>query len=217
MAVEAKLKKALEHHQAGRLDEAEAAYRQVLAKNANDFNVLNMLGTLLLQRQSFEDAEAVLRRAVEANPRNADAQMRLGLANRGLGNPSRAEYCFRSALDIDPKLADAHYNYGGLLATQGRNDEALRAYLTCIEVDPAHADAHLNLGYLLLQNDRFEPAAAHLQQALKLRPSEPALMGLGHAARGGGKLEEAREIFAKALELNPANEVAKKNLAELGS
>ncbi|CAM5771382.1 hypothetical protein LMIY3S_03489 [Labrys miyagiensis] len=217
MAADAKLKKAIEHHEAGRLDVAEAAYREILAGNANDFNALNLLGTLLIQREAYGEAESALRRAVQLNPRSADAQMRLGLANRGLGNASRAEFCFRSALDIDPKFADAHFNYGGLLASQGRGDEALRAFLACIGADPRHAEAHLNLGYLLLQHERFEPAAAHFQQALQLRPSEPALMGLGHAARAGGQLDEARKIFAKAVELNPANEVARKNLAELSS
>ncbi|GLS17097.1 hypothetical protein GCM10007874_01120 [Labrys miyagiensis] len=217
MAAEAKLKTAIDHHREGRLDEAEAGYRKVLARDKHDFNALNLLGTLLLQRESYAEAEKLLLRALEINPRSADAQMRLGLANRGLGDTRRAEYCFRSALDIDPKLADAHFNYAGLLASLGRGDEALRGYLACIEADPRHAEAHLNLGYLLLENERFEPAAAHFQQALQLRPSEPALMGLGHAAKGGGQLDEARQIFAKALELNPANEVAKKNLAELAS
>lgn len=217
MAAEAKLKKAVEHHREGRLDAAEAAYRGFLAKNSNDFNALNLLGTLLLQREDYAEAEGVLRRAVQANPRSADAQMRLGIANRGLGNTGRAEFCYRSALDLAPKLADAHFNYAGLLASLGRGDEALRAYLACVEADPRHAEAHLNLGYLLLEHERFEPAAAHFQQALQLRPSEPALIGLGHAAKGGGQLDEARRIFAKALELNPANEVAKKNLAELSS
>ncbi len=217
MAAEAKLKKAIEHHREGRLDVAEAAYREVLAKKAGDFNALNLLGALLLQRGAYAEAERILSRAVKAHSGSAEAQMRLGLANRGLGNSRRAELCYRSALQLDPKFADAHFNYGNLLASLERGDEALRAFLACLDANPVHVEAHVNLGNLLLQNGRFEPAAAHFQQAVQLRPSEPALVGLGLAARAGGQAEEARKIFAKVLELNPANEIAKKNLAELAS
>lgn len=41
---------ALDHHQAGRLDQAESAYRQMLDQNPGSTAVLANLGALYLQR-----------------------------------------------------------------------------------------------------------------------------------------------------------------------
>ena len=49
MTLQQQLESALSHHQAGRLAEAEAIYRQILSQHPNQAEALNLLGTLAAQ------------------------------------------------------------------------------------------------------------------------------------------------------------------------
>lgn len=64
---------ALALHQAGKLAEAEAAYRAALAIDAGETDCLHMLGVLCYQRGRFADALQLIDRARAARPANAAA------------------------------------------------------------------------------------------------------------------------------------------------
>ncbi len=56
---------ALQAHQAGQLTRAESLYREALAENAEDVDVLHMLGVVQLQRMRFREALDTLWQAAE--------------------------------------------------------------------------------------------------------------------------------------------------------
>jgi protein O-mannosyl-transferase len=100
---------------------------------------------------------------------------------------------------------------GGVLAgltwrqsTQYVNAETL--YRATIRRNPSCWMAHNNLGASMLHGDAAElqAAAAHIQEALRLRPIYPgARNNLGLAMEGLGRLEEAVAQFREALRLKP--------------
>jgi len=49
---------ALQHHQAGRLPEAEEIYRQVLQQQPNQVDALQLLGVIVYQSGQLEEAIA---------------------------------------------------------------------------------------------------------------------------------------------------------------
>jgi tetratricopeptide (TPR) repeat protein len=53
---------------AGRLDQAEAAYCQILRADAGNFPALHMLGFLKGQQGRFEEAITLLNKALKKNP-----------------------------------------------------------------------------------------------------------------------------------------------------
>jgi Flp pilus assembly protein TadD len=79
------LAKAIDLSQRGRLDEAEAVYARLLAKNGRDATVLVNAGMLALARNDARTAVARLRRAVEIMPGNpvARAPLEIALAREG--------------------------------------------------------------------------------------------------------------------------------------
>ena len=132
---------AVAHHQAGRLAEAEAIYRQVLAAVPGHADALHLLGVANLQRGRHEAAVDHIGRAITLNPGQAAYPGNLGLAYQGLGRLEEAEAAYHRALAIEPKFADARYNLGMVLKARGRIEEAAACYRKTLEIEPDHANA----------------------------------------------------------------------------
>jgi protein O-GlcNAc transferase len=64
---------ALQHHNAGRLQEAENLYRKLLAQHPNHASALNSLGLLALGAGRNEMAVDLFRRAISLMPTSPEA------------------------------------------------------------------------------------------------------------------------------------------------
>lgn len=93
---------ALEAHAAGRLDEAEAAFRALAERHPKSPAVLNNLAVLLAKRGRFDEAAAMLRRALATDPA-IDASYR----NLSAIYAHRAALSYRRALSLDAVDPDA--------------------------------------------------------------------------------------------------------------
>jgi len=140
----------LRHHQAGRLDEAVACYRRVLALRADLPEVHFNLGVALARQGQPDDAAACYRRALELKPDYVAAWSNLGNVLRAQGRLDEAVACYRRVLDHAPNVPHIHYNLGNALKAQGQLDEAVACYRTAIALDPDSVEAHTNLSLALL-------------------------------------------------------------------
>ncbi|MSO93925.1 MAG: tetratricopeptide repeat protein [Rhodospirillales bacterium] len=95
------------HHEAGRLQEAEAVYRKVLEVDPNQPDALNLLGVIALQVGNPAMAVELIGKAVTARPNIADMYNNLGAAHQALGQMEKSIACFTKALDIAPGNATA--------------------------------------------------------------------------------------------------------------
>ena len=68
------LQRAAHSHRAGKLDDAERIYRDVLAEASDHFDALHALGVIAAQRRDFSSAQTFLQRALAIDPHVADAQ-----------------------------------------------------------------------------------------------------------------------------------------------
>src|SRR4029077_533685 len=108
----------LAHHQAGRLPQAEACYRKILAAAPRDVNALHLLGVLARQTGQHAAAVELISKAVALNGRIPELHSNLGNAFMDLGRSTEAEASYRRALALKPDYAAAHNNLGNVL--QGR-------------------------------------------------------------------------------------------------
>src|SRR6478672_1627905 len=106
------LQLALDHHRAGRLDEAAAIYQQALADDPNNIRALHLMGTLLLQARRPAEAVALLRRGAAIAPASPDIQFALGDALRMSGDLTGAESAYRQSLSLRPLFPQAHNGLG---------------------------------------------------------------------------------------------------------
>jgi Tfp pilus assembly protein PilF len=77
----------LQQHQAGRLAEAEALYRQALAKDPDNVDAWHFLGVIALQRGDAAQAVQLISNALSRNASNAAACNNLGNAGRAGKRP----------------------------------------------------------------------------------------------------------------------------------
>ena len=118
--LDAALQQAILHHQAGRLDEAERAYRRILKERPSHPATNNALGIALKDQGKLDEAAALFRRVVAVAPDNAPAHSNLGNILFSQGKLTEAEASYRRALKLRPDMPDALKNLGLVIVDQGR-------------------------------------------------------------------------------------------------
>lgn len=201
---------AIEHHQAGRLPEAEALYRQILTLDPEHPGALYLLGGIAYHNGDYAQALALVQRALAEEPDDPDALHLLACIALRLQKTELGLESVERALALHPAYPQAHQTRADLLLALGRNDEAIAAYRQALQMDPQLAEAHCNLGLLLGQQGNAVEAIACYRQALALQPGlTRALYSLGEllAAQGdqAGAIASYRQVIALAPDYAPAH------------
>ena len=195
---------AREHHQAGRLGEAEAGYRQILAAEPNHPEALHLLGVMGLQAGRPEMAVELISQAIRADSADPVYHCNLGLAYKALGRSDDAVASFRKALAIKPDDADAWSELGIAFIAKGNSQEAEASFRKALAVRPDHAVAHSNLGNALALQGQVEEAIACYGEAIAIAPDyAEAHYNLGGAFTEHGRHEEAIAAYRDALAIAP--------------
>jgi protein O-GlcNAc transferase len=195
---------ALQHHQAGRLHDAEQLYRQILAHEPEHVDAIQNLGIIAQQVGRIDMAVELIRRVIVLRPNYAEAHSNLGNALKDLGRFDEAIVACRRAIALRPDLAEAYNNLGIALAGKGQLDEAIAACRRAIALRPGIPEAHNNLGIALAGKGQFAAAVDAYREALLLRSSyAEAHSNLGNVLREQGKLDEAIAAYGHAITLRP--------------
>ena len=204
---------AVQHHQAGRLAEAEAIYRQILASDPRHADAMHLLGLLAHQAGRNDVAVETILKAIALVPTAPAFYSSLGQTYRKLCRYDEAIAAYRRAIQLKPDLPEAHSNLGNALSDQGHLDEAVAAYRRALELRPDFPDAHNNLGKALKDRGQLDEAIAACRRALQLKPDfAEAHNNLGTALTDQGRLDEALSAFQRAIQIKPDFAEAHNNL-----
>ena len=204
---------ALQRHQSGRLADAEALYRQVLAAQPDHSGALHHLGLIAHKTGRHDLAVDLIRQAIAFEPNNPIAHSNLGEAFRAAGRLDEAIAACRRALELKPAYPNACYNLGVALRERGQVGEAVAAFRRALEFRPAFPEALNNLGVALAGQRQQDEAIAAYRQALQLKPDyAEALNNLGVALRDRRQFDEAVAACRSALECKPHYPEALNNL-----
>jgi len=204
---------ALEHHQAGRLPEAEALYRQILQADPSHADALHLLGVIAFQLGQHEIALQTIGEAIRLKPGQAAFHSNLGEAYRRLGRSAEAIASFQRALQLHAGYAEAHNNLGLALLNEDRLVEAEASCRRAVELKPDYAEAHKNLGYVLKRQGQLAGAITCYRRALELRPDLGEVHNnLGIALAEQRRLAEAVGCYREALRLEPDMPASHNNL-----
>jgi tetratricopeptide (TPR) repeat protein len=116
----------------GRLDEAEASYRQAIALKPEFAEFHNNLGNALQQLGRLDEAEASYRQAISLKPDFAEVHNNLGTTLKELGRLDEAEASYGQAIALMPSFTNALKNRWQLLYDKKQYETALRDADLCI-------------------------------------------------------------------------------------
>ncbi len=125
---------AVAHHEAGRLDQAEAAYRDALRLSPGHAAVTHNLGVIAAARGRHREAIAHFDAAIAAEPQYATAHYNRASALQALGQSRDALQSFAHVCAIDPGHYDAHRALGFLWLAEGDRGRALDHFARTYEL-----------------------------------------------------------------------------------
>jgi len=192
------------HQQRGDLGQARAAYAQVLAVDAKNFDALQLSGLCALQAGENERARELLDRALALRQDVASVFNHRGVALRRLGQAEQALADFSRVIVLDPRSGDAHYNRANTLRELGRLQDALSDYRRAVQLAPARPDMLNNLGGCLKEMSLHEEALGCYDRLLALNPNlAEAHSNRGLVLQNLGRFEEALASADRAIAINP--------------
>jgi tetratricopeptide (TPR) repeat protein len=212
---------ALRLHRAGKLDEAERLYRQLLAAEPDSFTACHALG--IIQAQQGHNAEAIewIAAALKRNPDIAVAWMNHGNVLNAAGRTEEALASYDKAVAIRPDAFEALLNRARTRLDLRRLEAALEDYERVLAMRPDNLEALNERGNILRHLKRFEAALASYDRALAIAPGlAEALVNRGVALSDLGRQDEALASYDAALAAKPDSAEALNNrgftLRELG-
>jgi len=160
----------------------------------------------------------------EFDPNKDDAKDLIGFYNLHLKlnkavkeqNYDEVEELCREMLRQQPDFVRAYRYLGDIAMKRNEPAEAVAYFKTALRFDNNSPDVHEMMAGALIMLGRFNEAAKHSQEALRLRPGEPRyLNSFGKILAGQGKLKQAIDTFKKVLEIDPDNAEAYYNIGNV--
>jgi tetratricopeptide (TPR) repeat protein len=196
--IEGMMNDALALQQSGSLDDAERAYKALLAKDSAHAGALANLGVVYLQRGDLEKGQQILESSLSIDPSQLDALCNRAGALVLLKRHGDAMACYDRALSIAPSLADLHFNRGKVLKAIGRLEDSIKS----IDLALAYNSSYSNKpDFLTLRAEIFhslnrnEEALADLDRAISLEPERADV----HMFNNRGIVLRLLERYAESL------------------
>ena len=184
------LREGLRLHQSGRLREAEAQYRQVLALEPRNPDALHYMGLLAYQTGVYDAAVRLIGQSIAIAAGNASAHVNLGNALAMLRRLPEAQAELEKGLALDASDPDAWFNLGNVQRERGLREDAERSYRRVLALDAAHTGALNNLANLAYLDGRHPEAAELFRQ-------------LGHCLQDAGRTADAERAYRQSQAIVP--------------
>jgi protein O-GlcNAc transferase len=202
--VSRRLSRGVELQKAGRVEDAEKVFREVLRLYPDHPDALHLLGLIAVGAGQLDAAAALIGRASECDPSTPAYHYSLGIVLRQQGRLADALAAFERTLAIEPGLAEVHDHRGGVLKALGRLDEALAACEQALRLEPGLAEAHNNRGGVLKDIGRLDEALAACAEAARIRPDfAEAYFNSGIILTRMARPDEALAAFDATLAARP--------------
>jgi protein O-GlcNAc transferase len=200
------LQRAMPLHQAGRFDEAEPLYRQMLELAPGNYPALHLLGMMRLQQGRLPEALPLIEQALKAQPGAPDTMANYAIVLSGMGRHEDALTALDTVVAAQPADSRGFSNRGAIKSKLKRTEEALADFDRALALDKNNTDALNNRGLILHQLRRYDEALAAFDALMALAPD----YGEGRNNRGLtlrelGRPQEALAEFERVLAAQPGH------------
>jgi tetratricopeptide (TPR) repeat protein len=207
LSIPQRLAAAVQHHEAGRWQQAEALYRDILHEAPRHPHALHLLGVAVHQAGRHREAIDLINQALAVHGPHPVFHSNLAAVYLAAGLLVEAEGHCREALRLNPNLPDACANLGIALRRKGQVAEAASAFREALRLKPNHADAARNLRELTAgpqMPPRLAEVYARLLEMVRLDPGNPRLQNdLGMVLLAAEQAGPAVQHLQEAVRLKP--------------
>lgn len=181
------------------------AYRRLLDVNPSHENAAKELVAIYIDENDPSAAEELLRQQKDAQADSVMASARLVELLLREGKFLEAEEEARSMIGEEDTTGAADFTLARALYAQEKFEEAVVAYKQTLSKAPAASQALEGLVAALAAQDKTDEAASYLKSHLAKYPEQTvARFLLGKVEVNLGNLSEARKLYEKVLEEQPA-------------
>ncbi|HXP76859.1 MAG TPA: tetratricopeptide repeat protein [Stellaceae bacterium] len=196
---------ALAHHRRGEIDQAEALYKFILARQPRNPDALHLLGMAAHQGGRHMEAISLIQQAIASNSGVAEYHDHLGVVLIALGRYEEAINSLRHTLGMDQRRPNTWIALGRAQMNLSRVPRALESFKTALELDPENVDALSNLGVCYYEMERLEEAKEKFQAALQRNPAVAAIWNnMGAIQIEQGDADASVEAYEEAIRRDPS-------------
>lgn len=183
---------------------ARAALGRAKSADSGSADADLALAQLNLAEGKWDDARKQIAAILAQNSNNITARYWLAQLNRIQGNDAASIEEYRRVITADPANANALNNLAVLLSERGDfSGEVLTLAQRAKELAPDSAAISDTLGWLLYQNGLYERAVRELEEANLRGATALRASHLSMAYLKSGSPDLARQVFKKAIQMDP--------------
>ncbi|XP_054281015.1 protein O-mannosyl-transferase TMTC4-like isoform X2 [Macrosteles quadrilineatus] len=195
------------------LVEAEELLRRALQLRPNFAAAWMNLGIVLSNKKNFKEAEVCYWNAIKYRRKYPDCYYNLGNLYLEQKEHQKAFESWRQATLLNPQHHAAWNNLIIMLDSIGKHEEASTIAQEALSIFPNSSAIHFNLANSLGKISNFTEAEKHFKLAIDIYANNPLyFVNLGVLYHRWKKLDLAKNMYLKALKLNPNLKSAKDNL-----
>jgi TolB-like protein/Flp pilus assembly protein TadD len=213
--------KELSHRSVASINKAMTHFKHAVSLDPNyarahvgvaDATILSALYANTSKEQASINAQQAIDKAL-----SIDTEFAAAYASQGLlmswEDVLKAEQSFKRAIELNPNYAMTYMWYGSLLKQSGKLKRSQELFLKALELDPKSPIAANNVawGYYLMGDEK--KAMEIFSQIISNDPYYPGAYSLaGEILTNHGRLDDATNMYKRALEVDPVNNHAVRGL-----
>jgi serine/threonine protein kinase/Tfp pilus assembly protein PilF len=185
-------------------DSAIAMSEKAIALDAELAEAHNALGLAYSAKGWYEKSQPPHRKAVELDPNNASAIGNVSTFYLSEGRFDEALPWAKKAVGLDPTLAHYYFRVGFIYFGMKDLDKAEEWMNKSLNLQPDYGWGHHTLNWIHLARGDYQKAIARSRETFAKFPDDPICFDTaGDAELFAGNFEAAKELFQKAVELDP--------------
>lgn len=165
------LRRALSCQSSNQSEKAAAIYRDILARQPENYDANYSLGMLHHEHGRNDLAIPLIQKSVEVRPGIFAGVINLGMIQRDEGLLADAQVSLEKAVVLRPDNAKAHVTLGLLHIDRGELDLALKEIKKGLQLDPDNPKTYARMAMLQQIRGETTAAAANYRKLIELTPN----------------------------------------------